>query len=95
MSYGAVLMKKNATAMQKRLLPQFICTQSSTAQTFTCVDATLTQKKDLFVGIYYVGTVNGPTSIARLAVWKMYQKVASFSFLDTPPKQTLTIFWGV
>ena len=45
---------------------------------------------------YYVGTVNGPTSITRLAVWKMYQKVASFSFLDTPPpKQTLTIFWGV
>ena len=24
----------------------------------------------------------------------MYQKVASFSFLDPPPKQTLTIFWG-
>ena len=34
----------------------------------------------------YVGTVNGPTSITRLAVWKMYQKVASFSFLDTPPQ---------
>ena len=24
----------------------------------------------------------------------MYQKVASFSFLDPPPQQTLTIFWG-
>ena len=36
--------------------------------------------------LYYVGTVNGPTFITRLAVWKMYQKVASFSFLDTPPK---------
>ena len=33
---------------------------------------------------YYVGTVNGPTSITRLGVWKMYQKVASFSFLDPP-----------
>ena len=43
---------------------------------------------------FYVGTVNGPTSITRLGVWKMYQKVASFSFLDPPPKQTLTIFWG-
>ena len=44
---------------------------------------------------YYVGTVNGPTSITRRGVWKMYQKVASFSILDTPPqKQTLTIFWG-
>ena len=44
---------------------------------------------------HYVGTVNGPTSITRLGVWKMYQKVASFSILDTPPqKQTLTIFRG-
>ena len=34
----------------------------------------------------YVGTVNGPTSITRLGVWKMYQKVASFSFLDPPPQ---------
>ena len=47
------------------------------------------------IKLYYVGTVNGPTSITRLGVWKMYQKVASFSILDTPPqKQTLTIFWG-
>ena len=38
----------------------------------------------------YVGTVNEPTSITRLAVWKMYQKVASFSFLDTPPPKTDT-----
>ena len=43
---------------------------------------------------YYVGTVNRLTSITRLGVWKMYQKVASFSFLDPPPKQTLTIFRG-
>ena len=49
------------------------------------------------LSFHYVGTVNGPTSITRLGVWKMYQKVASFSILDTPPppkKQTLTIFRG-
>ena len=43
----------------------------------------------------YVGTVNGPTSITRLGVWKMYQKVASFSFLDTPPKTDTNNFGGV
>ena len=43
---------------------------------------------------YYVGTVNGPTSITRLGVWKMYQKVASFSFLD-PPKTDTNNFLGV
>ena len=41
----------------------------------------------------YVGTVNGPTSITRLGVWKMYQKVASFSFLD-PPKTDTNNFLG-
>ena len=44
--------------------------------------------------LHYVGTVNGPTSITQLGVWKMYQKIARFSFLDPPPQQTLTIFWG-
>ena len=53
-----------------------------------------TQKHHVELLLCYVGIVNGPTSITRLGVWKMYQKVASFSFLDTPPKQTLTIFQG-
>ena len=44
----------------------------------------------LYYLFYYVGTVNGPTSITRLGVWKMYQKVASFSILDTPPPKTDT-----
>ena len=42
----------------------------------------------------YVGTVNGPTSITRLGVWKLYQKVASFSILDTPPKTDTNNFLG-
>ena len=29
---------------------------------------------------FYVGTVNGPTSITQLGVLKMSQKIASFSF---------------
>ena len=43
---------------------------------------------------FYVGTVNGPTSITQLGVWKMYQKVASFSFLDPPPKTDTNNFLG-
>ena len=34
---------------------------------------------------YYVSTVNGPTSITRLGVLKMYHQIASFWFLGQPP----------
>ena len=45
-----------------------------------------------FVCSNYAGTVKGPTSITRLEVLKMSQKIASFSF--RPPTPTLKRLFG-
>ena len=44
---------------------------------------------------YYVGTVNGPTSITRLGSFENVAKNCQFQFLDPPtPTPTLKIFLG-
>ena len=49
-----------------------------------------------YISVYYVGTVNG-TDIYYLT-WSLenVSKSCQFQFFrPPPPKQTLTIFWGV
>ena len=44
---------------------------------------------------FYVGTVNGPTSITRLGSFENVAKIYQFQFLDPPLKTHTNNFLGV
>ena len=78
--YAFCILRKSALSTVMKSKSAF-----STVMKSKCAFSTVMKSRSAFSTVmtcYYVGTVNGPTSITRLGVWKMYQKVASFSILD-------------